>query len=336
MNIEKDKSLLNYNTFHVEAFSSFFAEVTTVKDLEDLFQNNVFKNNNKLILGGGSNILFTRNFEGLVIHSAITDLIVLEDNEKEVVIRAGSGYNWDQFVEYCVQKNWGGIENLSDIPGNVGAAPVQNIGAYGVEAKDTIVEVHTFNLDNGKKMILSNAECKFDYRKSIFKQIGYKNYFVTHVVFRLSKNPALITHYGTVEEELKKTDERNIQVLRNVIIKIRQSKLPPVDEVASAGSFFKNPVIKKEQAEKIKEQYNHLPQYHAENDMVKVPAAWLIEQCGLKGYISGNVGTYINQPLVIVNLAHATGAEIADFSKYIQKLVYEKFSIKLEPEVCFI
>lgn len=336
MNIQKDKSLLEYNTLKVNAFTDFFCKIESESDLYELYQTDVFKANKKLILGGGSNLLFTKDFTGLTIHSSIDIIELIEENKHNVRVKVGSGVEWDNFVDFCVQRNWGGIENLSDIPGRVGAAPVQNIGAYGVEAKDSILSVIAFNLENGEKKIFSNTECNFGYRSSIFKQNDFKKYFISHVIFQLSKKPVLKTSYGIIEEELKKHKELNIQALRNIIIEIRQSKLPSVEKIASAGSFFKNPVIEETLAQKIKSDFPDMPEYNAGKNLSKIPAAWLIEKSGLKGYSNGKVGTYQLQPLVIINNGQATGKDIVEFSQLIQSSVKAKFNIYLEPEVCFI
>ena len=336
MRIEESKSLKNYNTLKVECTATKFVEICSLEDLPELSNSLQHQKENILILGGGSNILFTKDFEGLIIHSKLNSIEIVNEDQNEITIQVGSGVEWDKFVSYCVERNWGGVENLSDIPGNVGASPVQNIGAYGTEAKDTISNVYAFDLHKGEKKAFSNEECKFDYRHSIFKQAPYNRLFVTHVEFKLQKSPNLNTSYGRVDEELKKYPERNLKNLRDAIIKIRQSKLPPVSELASAGSFFKNPVLDATQAEALVEKFPQIPTYNTDNGKVKFPAAWLIEHSGLKGFQKGNVGTYKNQPLVIINQNNATGQEIVEFSAFIQKEVFNKFGIILEPEVCFI
>lgn len=336
MNIFKDKSLLKYNTLKVNVFSKYFAQIKNEKDLLELMHTDIFSSSDKLILGGGSNILFTKNFDGLTIHSEIDSIQLIGENENDVLVNVGSGVEWDYFVNHCVQNNWGGIENLSDIPGQVGAAPVQNIGAYGVEAKDSIVKVSAINLKNGNIKVFSNQLCKFGYRYSIFKEKEYKDYFITHVTFQLSKNPVLKTSYGAIEKELQKYNDYTIHTLRKIITDIRQSKLPSVDKLASAGSFFKNPVVDKKISSDIRLDFPDIPFYLVGDNLVKIPAAWLIEKSGLKGYSNGKVGTYELQPLVIINYGQASGKEIVDFSKMIQSRVKEKFNINLEPEVCFI
>ncbi len=336
MKIEKNKPLRSYNTFGIDVYSNYFAAIKSETDLKLLIESDIFQQNKRLILGGGSNILFTDNFDGITIHSEITGLEIIQENKEQVTLKAGSGLEWDELVEFCVNRNWGGIENLSDIPGKVGAAPVQNIGAYGTEAKDTIKKVYAVNLKNGENCAFSPSECKFGYRYSIFKENEYKNFFITHVVFSFNKKPTLLTSYGSINEELDKLGKRDIRTVRQVIQKIRKSKLPSVDETASAGSFFKNPVIDKQKADLIKQDYPHMPEFKVNDRQIKIPAAWLIEQCGLRGYTEGQVGTYENQPLVIINHGGATGKEVVNFSAMIREKVANKFGILLEPEVCFV
>ncbi len=336
MLIEERKSLKKLNTLNVDCKADKFVEIYTKKDLAELTSSLPNLNSEILILGGGSNILFTKNFKGLVVHSKIESITSIHEGENEIILKVGSGVEWDKFVSYCVDRNWGGVENLSDIPGSVGAAPVQNIGAYGTEAKDTIVKVHAFNLAKGVNLTFDNKDCKFGYRYSIFKEDPYNQLFISHVEFRLQKAPKLNTSYGRVEEELQKYSAKNLKNLRNAIISIRKSKLPPVSEIASAGSFFKNPVLEDSKAKLLLEKFPDIPNYDAGQGKIKFAAAWFIESCGLKGMQRGNVGTYKNQPLVIINHNNATGQEIVEFSAYIQKEVYNNFGIKLEPEVCFI
>lgn len=336
MIIHQNFPLKEYNSFGIEAYAAYFTEFYDMDDILEFQLSEFLHLKPQLILGGGSNLLFTSDFSGLVIHSAITDLENVKEDEQYVYVKAGSGVIWDELVEYATSNNLGGIENLSDIPGLVGAAPVQNIGAYGTEAANTIYEVHAWDFKQQKLISLNNKDCKFGYRYSIFKEESHKYFFITHVVFRLTKNPKLETSYGPVESELKKFNERNIRTLRQAIINIRRSKLPPTNELPSAGSFFKNPVLKSSQAEELLKTYPDMPIYPQPQSLTKVPAAWLIEQSGLKGIRKGAVGTYPKQPLVIVNYGSAKGQEIVQFSNYIREKVNEKFSIELEPEVCFI
>ena len=333
MNIIENASLLQYNTFQINARAKYLIEIENNKDLSVLAQVKQIKENPVFILGGGSNILFTKDFNGVLLHSAIKDIEVSDETETYVDIKCGSGVNWDQFVDYCVSRNWGGIENLSDIPGNVGAAPVQNIGAYGVEAKDTIIQVEGVDFTTGTPFSLSKQDCSFAYRNSVFKQ--EPNLFISHVLFRLSKKHSLITNYGRVEEEMEKLGEKSIQTLREVIIKIRQSKLPSVEKLGSGGSFFKNPIVDLAIADDLSLQYPEMPKYVHAGNRFKLSAAWLIDNAKLKGFKKGAVGTYIKQPLVIVNYGGATGKDVVEFAGFVQQKVFEKFAIMLEPEVIF-
>jgi UDP-N-acetylmuramate dehydrogenase len=335
MKVTKQASLKQLNTFRIDAQTDFLIEIEKEEDILNFSNSKNAKNENIFILGGGSNVLFSKDYNGVILHSSISDIETINDTESYVEVKCGSGVEWDGFVEFCVNKNWGGIENLSDIPGTVGAAPVQNIGAYGVEAKDTIIRVEGYNYKTGKPFLFNNKECDFSYRNSIFKNNESKNYFITFVHFQLTKNPKLITHYGGIEEQLQKIGERSIQTLRSTIIDIRRSKLPSIDELGSGGSFFKNPIVEIDFMEKLIKQFPEMPNYKQPENKFKLSAAWLIDQSGLKAYRSGDVGTYPSQPLVIVNYGKASGNEIALFSELIQQKVFETFAIKLEPEVIF-
>jgi UDP-N-acetylmuramate dehydrogenase len=335
MLLHKNISLKNFNTFKVDVLAKCLVVLETSEDILAFANSTKAAITPQIILGGGSNFLFTSDVDGMVIHSEIKGIEPVFENENEIWIKAGSGIVWDEFVKYTVDLNLGGLENLSNIPGCVGAAPVQNIGAYGVEAKDSIVSVDTFSLELKAFETFTNEQCHFGYRDSIFKQSKYKNHIVTQVTFRLKKNPKLITSYGTVAQEIAKFSQPTVQYVREAIIKIRTSKLPD-ESIGSAGSFFKNPVIGVEQYNKLSAQYPEIPNYKQTDNTFKIPAAWLIENSGLKGIRQGNVGTYQHQPLVIVNFGNASGSEIANFSKFIQEKVREKFGIGLEPEVCII
>jgi UDP-N-acetylmuramate dehydrogenase len=333
MIIYKDTDLKPYNTFNVSGKASYVVHIEAPEDIQSFMQNSALINKDTFILGGGSNLLFTRDFNGVLLHSTIKEIEVVNENSEEVLIKCGSGVNWDSFVDFCTQNNWGGIENLSDIPGNVGAAPVQNIGAYGVEAKDVIERVEGLDYTTGKAFSYNNTECKFGYRNSIFKSETRK--FITHVIFKLSKKHTLITNYGKVKEELSKFDKITIHSVREVIVNIRRSKLPPLEELGSGGSFFKNPVVENDFTQALLNEYPDMPNYPQPENRVKLSAAWLIDTAGLKGIERGNVATYFKQPLVIVNKNNASGEEIADFARFIQDSVNRKFNIMLEPEVIF-
>ncbi|MBN2487355.1 MAG: UDP-N-acetylmuramate dehydrogenase [Bacteroidales bacterium] len=333
--IKQNVSLLAYNTFKIDATAKVLAIIENLPDLETLCNppySTIFP---RLFMGGGSNLLFTHNYEGIIVHSQIKGIEKVFESESETWLKAGSGIIWDDFVAYCVKLGLGGVENLSDIPGCVGSAPVQNIGAYGMEAKDTIVEVQCHNLATNETLVLKNSECQFGYRDSIFKTPGFRNCFITHVTFCLKKQYEAVSHYGTIEQELEKFADRSVRSVRRAVINIRRNKLPPA-ELGSAGSFFKNPVVGNEKYAALLENYPEMPVYKLTEGEYKIPAAWLIEKAGLKGIKHNNAGTYIKQPLVIVNYGKASGKEIADFSYFIRQKVYEQFKIMLEPEVNFV
>ncbi len=334
MHIKTDYSLSAYNTFQLSARANYFVDISSIEDLKSLTENQIFIENKKLILGGGSNILFANNFRGIVIHPKFMGIEQINESNSEIFLRVGSGVVWDNFVKYAVENNWGGIENLSKIPGNVGASPIQNIGAYGVEVRDVIDEVEGFHLSTKKFQSFSNKECLFGYRSSIFKQTLKNDFLVTSVIFRLSKPPhELKTQYGIIDEKLQIYPEKSISTLRKVVSSIREMKLPDPEKIGNAGSFFKNPFVNPENLIALRDQYPDIPSYPASNRKLKLSAAWLIDNAKCKGISMGNAGTHNKQPLVIVNLGNATGKEIIELSEYIQEKVREKFGINLEPEV---
>jgi UDP-N-acetylmuramate dehydrogenase len=334
--IEESYSLKSYNTFGLRVSARFFAEAGNIEDMQTVVKVFGGDSKPKLILGGGSNILFTKDFDGVVIFPDMKGRELINQDEDNVWVKAYAGENWDQFVAYCVSENWGGIENLSLIPGNIGACPIQNIGAYGVEAKDVIDSVETIDMQTGEIRIFKNAECKFGYRDSIFKKEEKGKYLITSVTFRLSKKPVFQINYFDVSEELKKFSEINIAHVRQSIINIRRRKLPDHEQYGNAGSFFKNPLVLEEKFQAIRAEFPDIPSYPAENGFLKVPAAWLIQTCGWKGKREGNVGTFATQPLVIINYGEATGVEILDFSEKIRQSVLNRFGIGLETEVNII
>lgn len=331
--IKKNISLKRYNTFGIDVTASFYAKANTVEKV--LYAINFASYNKEpiYVLGGGSNILLTRNFDGVIINPAIQGVTLMEDLNSDVILRVGAGVNWDSFVNYCVERDFGGVENLSNIPGNVGAAPIQNIGAYGVEAKDTIIKVEGIRVDNRKVVELNNSECRFDYRDSIFKQELKGKFIVTYVWFKLSKSPVLQTNYGNLEDELNRLGERTLRTVRQAVINIRTAKLPDPNIIGNAGSFFKNPIVEISQLDVIKSKYPNVPSYTVSENFVKIPAGWLIEQCGWKGKQVGNCGVHANQALVIVNYGNATGEEILNLAQSIQNSVKERFTVNLEMEV---
>lgn len=344
MNIRENISLKPYNTFGIDAKAKYFAEVNTEQELTDIL--NEFKNLNLenpqrfplLFLGGGSNILLTKDFEGLAIKLNLKGISEEMMSEEEVLVTAKAGENWHQFVLYGLEKNYGGLENLSLIPGNVGTSPMQNIGAYGAEIKDTFVSCKVLNLETLEVETFDKEECKFGYRDSIFKQQKGK-YVILEVTFCLStKNHKIKTDYGAIKQELEKEGIKNptIQDVSKAVIAIRQSKLPDPKETGNAGSFFKNPTIAKAQFEELQKKFPDI-HFYPTGEMVKIPAGWLIEQCGWKGKQIGNVATHEKQALVIINkTGNATGKEVFDFSTEIINSVKEKFGIELEREVNII
>lgn len=333
--IEENKSLKEFNTFGIECRSRYFVRIKSETDLIEVFKNEKFKNIEKMIIGGGSNILFTKDYTGLVIKNEIPGIKILSEDDENVLIESGAGVVWHDFVLFCIGKNFAGIENLSLIPGCVGAAPMQNIGAYGVEVKDVIEEVHALDLSELKKVVFSNKECGFGYRDSIFKNIARNKYCITKVVFRLNKNPEFKTSYGAITEELAKfPDEKmSIKKISDAVIRIRQSKLPDPAIIGNAGSFFKNPEVDKDFAIKLKNEFPEMVIYPVSENKTKIAAGWLIEKAGWKGFKQGDFGVHKNQALVLVNYGNAHGRQILDLSDKIISSVFEKYGISLEREV---
>jgi UDP-N-acetylmuramate dehydrogenase len=327
-------SLKKHNSFGIDARTRYFAEADNESDLFHFLRNNPVPELPVLILGTGSNVLFVSDFEGLIIHPSIKGIEVIEERSDYVTVRAGAGEIWDSFVEWTVKKNYGGIENLSLIPGSVGASPVQNIGAYGCEVSEVIEQVETVHTGNGIKKIYHNKECRFGYRTSIFKTDLRSREIITYIVFRLSKIPVLKTGYGAIREGLKKYNEPSVITVRDVIIGIRSEKLPDPVKLGNAGSFFKNPALNEEEFRSFIRSHPDAPNFRAEQEgFHKISAAWLIEQCGWKGRRIGDAGTYPLHPLVLVNYGNATGKEIYELSEKIRADVFTSFSIQLESEV---
>ena len=290
-----------------------------------------------LHIGAGSNLLFTKDYPGMILHSAIKGFEVVGENEEEVLVRAGAGEVWDDFVAYAVEKGWYGAENLSLIPGEVGASAVQNIGAYGVEAKDLIVKVDTLEVETGKERVFGNEECGYAYRESVFKHALKGKYIVTHVTYRLFKHPSYRLDYGNVRAELEKRGcELTLENVRRTIIDIRESKLPDPKVQGNAGSFFMNPIVPRPLFEELQDKYPSMPFYEVDAERVKIPAAWMIDQCGWKGKQLGRAGVHNKQALVLVNCGGATGQEIIALSEEIQRSVLDKFGVRISPEVNFI
>lgn len=337
MNIYNDYSLKTRHTFGMDVKTALFIEYATKEELKELLLNQQLEEGRWLHIGGGSNLLFMGDYPGTILHSSIKGYEVLSEDIDEVIVRVGAGEVWDDFVAYTVAQGWYGAENLSWIPGEVGASAVQNIGAYGVEAKDLIVNVETIEVATGKERVFSNAECGYAYRESIFKLSLKGQYIVTHVSYRLKKTPCYHLDYGNVRAELAKANfDLALANVRQVIIDIRQAKLPDPNVQGNAGSFFMNPIVPRAHFETLLNDYPQMPHYEVDADRVKIPAAWMIDQCGWKGKRLGNAGVHDKQALVLVNCGDATGAEVVRLSEEIQQSVFDKFGIQIYPEVNFI
>ena len=326
-------SLKQHNTFGIEAKAKYFYSFENKQDICDFLAGNNIIDTKYLILGGGSNLLFTEDFDGLVLHPSIHGIEILEDNKEDILLRVGANEDWDEFVNWCVAHEYAGVENLSLIPGVVGASPVQNIGAYGVEVEEVVEMVEAVSIESKQPVVFTNAHCGFAYRDSVFKN-EYKNLFIiTHVQFRLQKKPLFKVHYGAVSRELEAYEQINLKNIREVIIKIRESKLPNPKDLGNAGSFFKNPIVQSEKAEQLKNQHENLPVYPVNEFESKLAAGWLIEQCGWKGKRFGDAGVHKDQALVLVNYGNATGNEVLKLANDIRKSVLFRFGVKLEMEV---
>lgn len=334
MRILKNISLKPYNTFGIEALAREFVDVTSVTKLKDVLLSN--SKSDKFILGGGSNLLLTKNLDALVIHINSKGKEILKEKDGFVYVKIQAGENWHEFVLWCLENNLGGVENLSLIPGNVGTAPIQNIGAYGVELKDVFVECEALCIKTLETKTFTKNNCNFDYRNSIFKQELKGKYIITNVTFKLTKdNHVLKTSYGAIQAELEKRyiSQPTITDVSNAVINIRQSKLPDPKKIGNSGSFFKNPVITENHFKILKINFPEIPNYKVSENQIKIPAGWLIEKAGFKGKRFGNYGVHKNQALVLVNYGSSNGQDIYDFSRLIQKTIKRIFNIELEAEV---
>ncbi len=342
MQIQENISLKPYNTFGIDAKAKYFSTFSSTDELEDLLSGKKSKTQNtKLILGGGSNILFRKDFKGLVLKNELKGIELIKEDENYYYIKAAAGENWHEFVMHCIKHNYAGVENLSLIPGNVGAAPMQNIGAYGVEIKEVFEQLEAYHIHDNRIITFSVNDCAFGYRESIFKR-KYKNQFVIlNVTFRLRKRPIFHTSYGQVKHELERMDvkELSIQAISQAVINIRTSKLPDPKVIGNAGSFFKNPEISTHEFHELTRRYPNIVGYPVGNNKAKLAAGWLIEQCGpndslsWKGYREGDAGCHAKQALVLVNYGNAKGEEIYALSEKIKDSVYKKFGVLLEREV---
>jgi UDP-N-acetylmuramate dehydrogenase len=337
MNIQENISLKAFNTFGIDKKADFFAEAESPEDVIQALEFAKKQHLGVLVLGGGSNILLTRDIEALVLKINIKGIEILEENEDQAIIKVGAGEVWHDFVLYAIENNFAGIENLSLIPGTVGASPMQNIGAYGVEIKEVFKDLQAVNRETYRIETFSHEDCQFGYRESIFKKSKKGKYIITHVTFKLNKKPVFNTSYGAISDTLLAMGQKeiNLKAVSDAVIQIRQSKLPDPKKIGNAGSFFKNPTIPHQQYQKLKAVHESIPGYENETG-VKVPAAWLIEQSGWKGKRFGEIGVHQYQPLVLVNYGSGDGNAIKELSMKIQQDVFAKFGIQLEPEVNFI
>lgn len=338
MKLQENSSLKRYNSFGIDVKARYFSLFSSMEQLREMFDNELSASNAQLILGGGSNILLTKNFDGIVLKNGISGIEIVKEDQNHIYIKVGAGENWHQFVLYCVNNNYAGIENLSLIPGNVGASPMQNIGAYGVEIKEVFFELEAFHRKDKVIQKFSLEDCEFGYRESVFKN-KYKDQFViTSVTYRLNKKPSFNTSYGAINQELERmgVKELSIQTISEAVINIRTSKLPDPVELGNAGSFFKNPIIPNGQFNELKKAFANIVAFPSGDGHTKLAAGWLIEQCGWKGYRKGDAGCYPKQALVLVNYGAATGNEIFELSEAIIESVEQKFGVRLEREVNII
>ena len=335
LSFESNKELREHTTFGISTKSKYYVPFTSIELLQEIIQSNEFRSIDSMVLGGGSNILFTQDFEGLVLHNKLKGIKEKESGENYILLEFASGEVWHDAVMYAVDKGYGGIENLSLIPGSVGAAPMQNIGAYGVELKDVFHSLSAVEIDTGTIREFSKEECKFGYRESVFKRELKNKYIIVSVVFKLTtENHKLNTSYGAIKSKLDELGlEPSIQNVSEAVIKIRQSKLPDPKEIGNGGSFFKNPVVETEKFEELKKAYPNIPNYPAPNGKIKLAAGWLIEKAGWKGKRIDDYGVHKNQALVLVNYGNAKGTQIYQLSQDILDDVKSKFNVTLEREV---
>ena len=338
--IEANVDLTDLNTFHCKATAKHFSIFRRADELQDILESTLVMREllPVFILGGGSNILLTKDVNALVLKNEIKGINVVHEDEDHVFVKVGAGENWHGFVQHCIKSNWAGLENLSLIPGNVGASPIQNIGAYGVEIKEVFESLSALNLHDKKVYSFTANDCAFGYRESVFKH-KYKDQFaIVDVTYRLNKQPVFNTSYGAIEQELERLGVKQLSIgaISQAVINIRSSKLPDPAVIGNAGSFFKNPRITNDELKNIRKHFAGIPTFPLDETSVKVPAAWLIEQCGWKGYRKGDAGCHATQPLVLVNYGNATGEQIYELSEEILQSVIKKFGITLEREVNII
>lgn len=335
MHIEENASLKSLNTFGIEAKTRYLARFESADEIADILCDERVKSLPRMVLGGGSNVLFTQDYPGLILKNEITGIELVGEDDDHYYVKSGAGENWHEFVVHTLKQGWAGLENLSLIPGNVGASPMQNIGAYGVEVKDRFHSLDAYETATGHVKTFDAAACKFGYRESVFKRAAKDKYIILSVTFKLFKKPVLNTGYGAITDELKAlgVTDPGIEDVSRAVINIRNSKLPNPAELGNAGSFFKNPVISTADFEKVKAAHPDVPNYPAGEGFVKLAAGWLIEQAGRKGKRTGNCGMHAKQALVLVNYGGATGEEIYALSTAVKNDIFEKFGVELEREV---
>lgn len=335
MQVKENFSLSGLNTFGIHAHANYFAEAVSEEEVVDVLSSPPYNTLPLLVLGGGSNILFAKDFDGLVLQVNTKGIFVTEEDEMHVSVKAAAGEEWDGLVRFCVAKGFGGLENLSLIPGCVGAAPIQNIGAYGAEMKDAFFSLEALHISTMTKKIFTREECRFGYRDSIFKHEAKGQYIILSVTFRLGKQPVVDTSFGVIKKELEAQHILNpgIHEVREAICAIRRSKLPDPKEIGNAGSFFKNPYVTAKHFQQLKSRYHGMPAYLMENGCYKLAAAWLIEQCGFKGMRRGDAGVHSKQALVLVNYGNATGNDLIALANDIRQSVKKRFEVEIEMEV---
>ena len=339
MSLIKEKvNLKPYNTFGIEVYCDFFVEINSINDFKNILNTDIYKSNQKLIIGGGSNLLFTKNFKGIVIKNNLKGISIVSENENEVIVKASAGEVWHELVMYCIDRNFGGLENLSLIPGYVGASPMQNIGAYGVEIKEVFEELEAYSMVTGELRRFNKSECEFGYRESVFKHKLKNQFFITSVSFKLKKHARVNTTYGAINIELLAMNimSPGIKDVSNAVIHIRKSKLPDPKEIGNAGSFFKNPEVPENKYHELKRRFDTLVAYPLANGDYKLAAGWLIEQCGLKGYEQNGAAVHTKQALVLVNKNNCKGEDVYNLSGYVIQKVFDKFGVNLEREVNII
>lgn len=338
MNIETNYSLKSLNTFNLDVKAKQYVKLQSIQELSKLIHSGILKQSAYFVLGGGSNVLFTKDFEGIIVQADFKGIDIIKENEESIVLSIGAGEVWEALVEYTVKQNWGGIENLALIPGHVGAAPIQNIGAYGTELKDVFVSLNAIHLETGKLKNFTKEDCHFDYRYSIFKGDLKGKYLVADLQLRLSKNPKANLSYRAIQKEFEGEDPEqvSIQEVYDKVVQIRESKLPDPEKIGNAGSSFKNPVVPHAKLEELILEYPDLVHFPHKPNQVKLAAAWLIDQCGWKGKQIGDAGVHKNQALVLVNYGNAKGEEVLNLAEKIKKSVFDKFGVNLEFEINII